>query len=231
MALCFHRVRQVRPDEALFPEMSCPEAEIDALIDLLLEAGDRDRRWLTIAFDDGYRDAAEYLRARAQRYPEVEWLFFVCPRKVERRAGFVWDLAERSGKGAAADIGLCRELVGLPNVALGNHTNGHHRASSLTVETLRREYNDSARDFERLFGSQRHFAFPFGTPGRDVSEEAVELAREAAPLAVLWSTEARGFDPVDRRPGAVLPRFAADGTWGFRATALRIARRARCDKR
>jgi peptidoglycan/xylan/chitin deacetylase (PgdA/CDA1 family) len=129
------------------------------------------------------------------------------------------------------DVELCRELAGLPNVVLGNHTNGHHRASSLTIETLRREYNDSARDFERLFGPQRHFAFPFGTPGRDVSEEAVELAREAAPHALLWSTEARGFDPQDRRAGAVLPRFAAKGTWGFRATALRIARRARWDQR
>jgi peptidoglycan/xylan/chitin deacetylase (PgdA/CDA1 family) len=211
--------------------MSCPEGEIDALIELLLDAGDRDRRWLTIAFDDGYRDAAEYLRARARRYPEVEWLFFVCPRKVELRAGFVWDLAERRGQPGLVDIEVCHELAGLPNVAMGNHTNGHHRASSLTVETLRREYNDSARDFERLFGPQRHFAFPFGTPGRDVSEEAVELAREAAPNAVLWSTEARGFDPQERGPGAVLPRFAAKGTWGFRATALRIARRVRWDQR
>jgi len=231
IALCLHRVRPVPRGEASFPEMSCPEDEINALIELLLEAGDSDRQWLTIAFDDGYRDAADYLRARARRYPEVEWLFFVCPRKVELEVGFVWDLAERKGRARVADVVLCRELAAVSNVALGNHTNGHHRATVLPAETLRREYRDSARDFERLFGPQRHFAFPFGTPGRDLSGEVIELARESAPRAVLWSTEARGFDPQERRSGAVLPRFAVDGTWGFRANALRIARRARCEER
>jgi peptidoglycan/xylan/chitin deacetylase (PgdA/CDA1 family) len=231
VALCLHRVRQVRRGETRLPQMSCPEEEIDALIELLLDSGDRDRRWLTIAFDDGYRDAADYLQARARRYPELEWLFFVCPRKVELEAGFVWDMAERDGKSKLADIDLCRQLAGISNVALGNHTNGHHPAIHLTREGLRREYQDSARDFERLFGPQRHFAFPFGTPGRDLGDEAVELAKEAAPNAVLWSTEARGFDPLERRAGAVLPRFAVDGTWNFRATALWIARRVRWEER
>ena len=31
---------------------------------------------------------------RAPRWPEVEWLYFVCPQKTERRVGFRWDLAE-----------------------------------------------------------------------------------------------------------------------------------------
>lgn len=263
VALCLHRVRDLRFRPALLPEQSARAEEIDALVETLLECGDQDRRWLTVSFDDGYRDAAEYLRVHARRYPEVEWLFFVCPKKVELRSGFRWDLAERSGRfpstselgellvpGAAwktesarpelidvgrsaqwaqCDLVTCLKLERECRITLGNHTNGHHRATNLGRNELAHEYFESSRDFERLFGPQRHFAFPFGAPREDVNDTAVELARASAPGAVLWTTEPRGFEPEDRKAGAVLPRFAVNGTWSWRSTALRIANRARED--
>jgi peptidoglycan/xylan/chitin deacetylase (PgdA/CDA1 family) len=62
-----------------------------------------------VTFDDGYRSAAEYVGSRAPRQPDVEWLLFVCPEKIEKRAGFRWDLFEwrrRQGEAGApfADV-------------------------------------------------------------------------------------------------------------------------------
>lgn len=93
LALCFHRTG-VRREGELLPKLTSPSADIDALLDLLLRGAGRRDRWLTISFDDGYREAAEYVLDRAPRFPEVEWLFFVCPQKIERGVGFRWDLAE-----------------------------------------------------------------------------------------------------------------------------------------
>src|SRR2546422_4939103 len=78
LALVFHRVSEARS------KLGMPAEEIDRLIDFLFQA----RGELTVSFDDGYRDAAEYLLSRAPLHPEVEWLYFVCPRKTEERGGF-----------------------------------------------------------------------------------------------------------------------------------------------
>jgi peptidoglycan/xylan/chitin deacetylase (PgdA/CDA1 family) len=94
VALCMHRVGTPRPG-ALLPELTIPATELDSLIELLLASRPGSESWLTVTFDDGYTDAAEYVGGRASRYPEVRFLLFVCPEKVEARAGFRWDLVER----------------------------------------------------------------------------------------------------------------------------------------
>src|SRR5690606_28629649 len=49
---------------------------------------------LLLSFDDGYRDAWRYVETRAPRYPDVEFLFFVCTEKTVRRRGYRWDAYE-----------------------------------------------------------------------------------------------------------------------------------------
>src|SRR5438105_1037277 len=94
LALCFHRIASVRRKGELLPKLTMAASEIDSMIDFLLVAARRDDRWLTVSFDDGYRESAEYVLARAPRWPEIEWLYFVCRQKAERQVGFRWDLAE-----------------------------------------------------------------------------------------------------------------------------------------
>ena len=204
-ALVFHRVSEERS------KLGMPAEEIDRLIRFLLEAQGR----LTVSFDDGYRDAAEYVLSRAPRLPEVEWIYFVCPEKTELRTGFEWDAAPD-----LAPIELCHEIQRLPNAALGNHTNSHQRP--VLVPDFSVEIERSRRDFQRLFGPQLHFAFPFGVPGEDFSAEHVEELRALGDF-LIWSTEPRPFHPRERRAGAVLPRFAVDGTRSWKETAVHIA--------
>ena len=208
-ALVFHRVSEERS------KLGMPAEEIDRLIRFLLEAQGR----LTVSFDDGYRDSADYVLSRALLFPQVEWLYFVCPEKTELRTGFEWD-AQAGEK--LAPIELCREIQRLPNAALGNHTNAHQRAASMTEEQYRAEIEASLRDFQRLFGPQLHFAFPFGVPGEDFSADHVDELRAQGDF-LIWSTEPRPFHPRERRAGAVLPRFAVDGTRTWKETAVHIA--------
>jgi hypothetical protein len=208
MALVFHRVGEPRT------KLGMPAAEIDTLIAFFMEIGGE----LTVCFDDGYRDAAEYVLSRALRFARTEWLFFVCPLRSELRTAFPWD----GDATALADPKLIRQVQQLPNVALGNHTNLHQRPALLSADAWRAEIAQSKRDFERLFGPQQHFAFPFGVPRVDFTGEHVEELR-ALDDSVIWSTEPRPFHRRERRPSAVLPRFCIDGRRTWKESAVHIA--------
>lgn len=95
VSLCMHRIAaRPRPTDWQ-PGLSMPAPEVDELIERLLAA--RPAR-LSVTFDDGYRDVAAYLRSRAAKYPEVDFVFFICPEKAEQQTGFRWDLVEESIK-------------------------------------------------------------------------------------------------------------------------------------
>lgn len=94
MAFCLHRVGNARRENEAVPNITVPETVLDEFVENM-DAAKGDTRWLTYAFDDGYADAAEYVASRAPEYPNIEWLFFVCPKKIRDRVGFRWDAYER----------------------------------------------------------------------------------------------------------------------------------------
>lgn len=259
LALCFHRIGDVRREGELLPKLSMAAEGIDTMIAFLLAAARRNDRWLTVTFDDGYRESAEFVLERAPRWPEVEWLYFVCPQKVESQVGFRWDLAEMRRRDdpaldvesiifaplqpggenlradlrrlaaqpefALAEVGMCERIQRLPNAELGNHTNVHHRPVLLAPDQFQAEMAESARDFARLFGPMRHFAFPFGVPGVDFGQRHVGALREIGGIEI-WSTQPRPYRRQERELGAVLPRFAVDGTRSWRESVAHIAMRS-----
>jgi peptidoglycan/xylan/chitin deacetylase (PgdA/CDA1 family) len=253
-----HRVSEQRRPTDAQPYLTIAPQELDALIELMLSARpDGEQGWLTVTFDDGYEDALEYVRSRAERFPKVEFLFFVCPEKSKERVGFRWDLEEEKAKAAQAealrvldsldvtaenrrpelrglsdrseyklaDLEALKALKDHENVDLGNHTNCHFKQTHLSEEQARTEYERSKQIFDRLFGEQRHFAFPFGTPGHEFDASHVRLLREQGRF-LIWSTERRPYKPNERHEGAVLPRFPVNGTWSHRSIAAWIAARS-----
>jgi hypothetical protein len=217
LALCLHRVR----GPPFVDSLNIPPQELDALLGLLLRSRQAAvERWLTLCFDDGYLDAAQYISSRAPRHPQVEWLCFVCPRRAERRSPFSWD--DPAAGCQLATVDTLRSLARLPNVWLGNHSNAHLMQTELTHQQVEHEYRAAFADFGRLFGVQRHFAFPFGTPELEFDAGHVALLRSMGE-GLIWSTERRPFDRSERRSRAVLPRFPIDGSWSHKQTALWIA--------
>lgn len=260
LALCLHRIAPTARATDWQPGLNLAPAELDALIELLLSAGDGARDFLTVTFDDGYDDAARYVLERAPRWPQVTFLFFVCPQKSEARAGFRWDLVEQAVRNGQrledasglltapaelaaensrpelralptlpefqlASLDALRALAELPNVSLGNHTNLHLSAHGNAPELVAADYRQSKADFERLFGPQRHFAFPYGTPGYHFQPEQVRALRALGDFTV-WTTQARPFLASERKPGAVLPRYPVDGRRNHKQLAGWIAARA-----
>ena len=250
VALCMHRVG-VYDGPSGESHLTCAPETLDAIVDALLRARpDARDRWLAVTFDDGYADAVDYVRTRAPRYPGVEWVLFVCPEKAERQAGFRWDVAGAPAADAKAPVDLDAEnarpellaagraarsrvatvpelhaAASLPNVTLGNHTNTHALQTGLTRAQAAAEYARSTADFERLFGPQRQFAYPFGTPHHEVTEEHVRLLWTHGDFDV-WTTERRPYRAAERTAGAPLPRFSPEGRWGASAIVTWIAAHA-----
>lgn len=95
LALCLHRVHDdERREGEMQPWLSIDARTLDALVDALASERHGRAGRLTLTFDDGYRDACRYIESRAPRYPDVEFLFFVCTEKIVQRRGFRWDSYE-----------------------------------------------------------------------------------------------------------------------------------------
>jgi peptidoglycan/xylan/chitin deacetylase (PgdA/CDA1 family) len=244
VALCLHHISRRYRDE-----LTMPADELDAFLSRAAQVEHPGgSRWLTVTFDDGYLDAWHYVMTRARRFPNQEWLVFVCPTKAERQAAFRWDLEGGDDDVSPRDSGIenhrtdlkaashlsdahlatveqCRSLRAFDNVHLGNHTNCHFRTSALPLAHALDELQQSRADFERLFGPERHFAFPFGRHGVDFDDRHVESIRRATD-AIIWTTVPQPFLHAQRRPGAVLPRFGVDGRWSASQLAFLIAVRS-----
>lgn len=209
VSLCMHRVhRGARRSGETLPDMSIDADALDEVTQRLLDC---QLSSLTVTFDDGYADAAEYVASRSPKSADVGFIFFVCPKKTERREAFSWDEAASADDAHCrlATVDECRALTRLTNVRLGNHSNSHHRLSTLSEAELREELRASHEDFNRLFGSAADFALPYGTPGAAFGLREVTALRELG-YSVIWSTEPRTAHPTD---DVVLPRYALDGTW------------------
>jgi hypothetical protein len=242
VALCLHHVSRRSRDQ-----LTIPAPELDAFLERAVSIEHHGTKpWLTVSFDDGYEDAWHYVITRARRFPSVEWLMFVCPAKTEHQTGFRWDLEIEDDSAwdllienrradlksvvhlsdaHLATVEQCRYLRLFENVQLGNHTNCHFNAMSLPLAQAVEDIGQSRVDFERLFGPERHFAFPFGGRGIDFDDQHVESIRRTS-KAVIWSTVARPHLPSHRYPGAVLPRFGVDGRWNSSQIAFWIAMRS-----
>jgi hypothetical protein len=256
IALCFHRVGVQKRANDPQPELTVAPEVLDELLALLTSRMPGAPAQLFLCFDDGYADAAHYVAARAPLHSSVQWLFFVCPEKTEKRAGFRWDLYEATAEGQKRGVELdsfldadldidaenrrpelrrlaegqdfplatvseCAQLGSLRNVSLGNHTNCHFRLTALPKDQAERELRSSIADFERLWGSCRHFAFPFGAPVQDFTTDHVRMINQARPV-LSWSTQQRPFRPSEIAPGAVLPRFTVYQFGNVKAMVMKI---------
>lgn len=255
VSLCLHRIA-ARPRATDWQEgLSIPAHELDALIEVLLEA--KPAR-LSVTFDDGYREVARWISSRAAKFSSVDFTFFVCPEKAEQRAGFRWDLVEellkrgmdRRRELLGAPVELLREnmrgelralsdhpdyelatidelkgLTKFPNVLLGNHTSLHLSAANSPDAVVKADFERSTKAFTRLFGAPAQFAFPYGTPKHHFERKHVEWLRALGDFSI-WTTEARPYRLEELRPGGVLPRFPIDGRLSASELAGWIAARS-----
>jgi hypothetical protein len=243
--LCLHRVGYSSSREVV--ETSITPEKLDALLELLTGGSFVSRaKRIVASFDDGYADAVDYVLSRYERFPTVDWMFFVCPAKTRDRVGFRWDAAdpdaeksmplsvEQENRRASlkalgdapshrlATVEELKRVASLPRVTLGNHTNCHFALSMIPIEEARREFAQSKSDFDAIFGPSEHFAFPHGVPGKHFNSEHEELAFSCG-YRYLYTTMPRPVRHLRGSRGQQISRFAVFGTWPVKKVALLIA--------
>src|ERR1039457_4942658 len=98
--LCLHRVGKPDPADTLGADCFIEASTLDDLIRVLRGNGKAPNATrFVVSFDDGYADAVGYVTSRHPSFPDVSWVFFICPAKIRDRTGFDWD-AKRLVSGA-----------------------------------------------------------------------------------------------------------------------------------
>ncbi len=149
VALCLHRVAEQRRPTDLQPAMTIAPNALDSLIEFLLSTRNKPKPgWLTVSFDDGYLDAANYIDDRAQRFRDVQFSFFVCPEKSHRQVGFRWDLAEEQVKQGVSPLQAASDMDQTLDLATENDR------SDLTALAKLSEY--ALASIDRILALRRH---------------------------------------------------------------------------
>jgi peptidoglycan/xylan/chitin deacetylase (PgdA/CDA1 family) len=114
--------------------------------------------------------------------------------------------------------------VSREGITIGGHTVNHPNMARTDTETARREIVQNRDEIAALTGRvPRTFAYPFGKPGTDYSNETIALVREAgysSAVSMSW-----GVATVDTERYQ-LPRFgpAERSDKAFYARMLKMAR-------
>lgn len=193
VAVCLHRVARRPEPGSPVPEMTTSPGAIDSFLRIVADCHDNRSAPLVMCFDDGYADAIEYVGTRAPRYPDVDWMVFVCPEKAEKQAGFRWDLLAGRGRSLVVRPRLSRELSRALDPA------GENDRPDLRAVALRPEYRlasvEQCRKLARLPNVTlgNHSNVHFRLTDLPVEEARRELARSSERFEKLFGRRASDF--------------------------------------
>jgi peptidoglycan/xylan/chitin deacetylase (PgdA/CDA1 family) len=213
--LCWHSVdpqasyATVRP-EAFAAQLDrlAAECELTTFSGILAPRAPGARPAVAITFDDGYEDNLEHA-APLLACRNLRATFFLTAGLIARDPSVLARFrADRGCEVAALTWQQARDLHHA-GMEIGAHTWSHPNLAALSRTAALEELTRSRRVLEDELGAPvTTMAYPYGKPGRHVSEETIALASEAgyeAAAAVLF----RGLRDDERR--LCVPRFFVNG--------------------
>ena len=145
-------------------------------------------------------------------------------RPVDERLQLVHQVVEAAGAPLRGGAMLRSDQVKAlrqAGMTIGAHTVSHPILLKLTAEQARREIDQSRQHLEAILGEPvRHFAYPNGVPGRDMSDATAKLVRDMgfdSAVTTAWGAARMGADSFQ------LPRFTPwdRSRWKFGARLAR----------
>lgn len=198
---------------------------LDAAVSLLTSPEPIRGRYFCITFDDGFRN--NLINAVPILVDlELSAAFFVPTDLIGLDLDDDWEIIGRHYAGATGGYRQyfeymtwdeCRQMHAA-GMTVGSHTCGHVRLADLDDAAAEHELDESKRIIEEQLQTPcRHFAAPFGRPGRDyLPERDPEVARRLGYESFLTTYEGpnrQGDTPFEMRRNDVL---AAHGPLLFR---------------
>ena len=170
---------------------------------------------VSITFDDGYDDNFFHAFPVLERHG-IEASFYVTTGFIDRDPDVVERM--RRMRGMAVNALSWSQLAEMrqAGMSVGSHTISHRNLAELSDDAARAELEDSRRILEdRLGEAIDSIAYPFGIPGRHITESTLSVARRAgytSGTAILYRDVRHGDDAL------CIPRIAV------KANSLQVLR-------
>ena len=196
--------------------------DADRAIDLVRSGEALSGRFFLVSFDDGYADmvdvALPVLEAR-----EIPAIAFVIGSFLDKPP--IGSSNRKSGFMSRADLATWCDA----GMAVGSHSHTHRRMIGLSESETRWEFEASMAALAAATGMPiRHFACPWGAPGRDFHpDRAPRLAAEAGFRSFFTTTRGAATAESDL---LLMPRHVLEPDWSlYELDALIGGRRGRHD--
>ena len=190
VVLCYHSVHPTNAFASATPEQfdeqmgwlkeHCDVIPLGEALDRVAERRDSPSKpAVSITFDDGYDDNFVFALPVLMRYG-IKASFYVTTGFIDRDPEVVDRM--RRMRGMAVSALRWEQLAEMRRggMAVGSHTITHPNLAELAPGAVRAELRDSKRALEDHLGEEiDSIAYPYGIPGRHVTDQTIASAREA----------------------------------------------------
>ncbi|MDX8336812.1 polysaccharide deacetylase family protein [Candidatus Cetobacterium colombiensis] len=139
---------------------------------------DKEKKWIMLTFDDGYKDNYENAFPILKKYEFKGIIYILDGIKYNK-----WDVDNPQNPEKKFELMTQEELLEMQKygIEFGGHTISHPRLADLSIEKARKEIIESKSNIEKLVGKKLlSFAYPYGSLNEEVKEIPKEVEYEFA---------------------------------------------------
>jgi peptidoglycan/xylan/chitin deacetylase (PgdA/CDA1 family)/glycosyltransferase involved in cell wall biosynthesis len=134
---------------------------------------DKDKKWIMLTFDDGYKDNYENAFPILKKYQFKGIIYILDGIEYNK-----WDVDNPGNPEKRFTLMNQEELLEMQNygIEFGGHTSTHPRLAELSTEQVKSEIINSKSNIEKIIGKELlSFAYPYGS----LNEEVKRIPQEA----------------------------------------------------
>lgn len=135
---------------------------------------DKDKKWIMLTFDDGYKDNYENAFPILKKYNFKGIIYILDGIEYNK-----WDVDNPGNPEKRFTLMTQDEILEMQNygIEFGGHTSSHPRLAELNIDVAKKEIFNSKNNIEKTIGKELlSFAYPYGS----LNEEVKKIPQDAA---------------------------------------------------